>query len=247
MKTKLLLPLTVLVIALISACASTPETAAGGAFPADAYAVSLTPADFVTKIDNPYLPFIPGAKWVYEARLEDGTVERDEIVVLNETRLVNGVTATVVHDVVYVGGQIVEETFDWYAQDTDGNVWYLGEDVNNYKNGALVDHAGSWEWGKDGALPGIIMWADPSKHLNEEYRQEYYAGKAEDQGKVLSVSEQVTVPFGSFENVVKTYDSSALDPDLKESKFYASGIGVIKEVDQVSGEEVVLIEFTPGN
>ncbi|MEW5941273.1 MAG: hypothetical protein AB1750_16540 [Chloroflexota bacterium] len=224
-----------ILVLLLSSCA--PK--------ADAYAVALTPADFVTAIDNPYLPLIPGSKWIYEARLDDGTVERNEIEVLAETRVVNGVTATVVHDVVYVEGQIAEETYDWYAQDKEGNVWYLGEDVNNYVNGALANHAGSWEWGVDGALPGIMMWADPSAHVNEEYRQEYYAGEAEDMGQVLSLSESVTVPFGSFDNVLKTYDFSSLDKDLQENKFYAKGIGVIKEIDLNSGEEVALIEFIP--
>lgn len=223
-----------LVLIFASACSSQPESA---------YSVNLTAADFVPAIDNPYLPFIPGSKWVYEARREDGTVERNEIEVLQERREVNGVPATVVHDVVYVEGQIVEETYDWYAQDKDGNVWYLGEEVDNYVNGVLTDHAGSWEWGVDEALPGVMMWADPSAHLNEVYYQEYYAGEAEDQGQVLSVDESVSVPFGSFENVVKTYDSSTLDPDLRENKFYAAGIGVIKEIDLSTGEEVVLVEF----
>jgi len=230
------------VLPLLTACASEAELEP----PAGSYSVSLTPPDFVSVVDNQYYPLIPGSKWVYEAKLENGTVEHNEVEVLAEARTVNNVTATVVHDIVLVGGQIAEETYDWYAQDKDGNVWYLGEEVNNYNNGALVNHAGSWEWGKDGALPGVIMWADPEAHMNETYYQEYYAGEAEDQGKVLSVDEKVTVPFGSFESVVMTFDSSALDPDLKENKFYARGIGLIKEIDRNSGEEVVLIEFTAG-
>jgi hypothetical protein len=212
---------------------------------AESYHVEVSASDFVRQIDNPYYPLLPGAKWVYEARLEDGTVERNEIEVLSEARQVNGVAATVVHDVVYVEGVKVEETFDWYAQDKDGNVWYLGEQVDNYENGVLVDHAGSWEWGMDDALPGIIMWADPSAHLNEDYYQEYYAGEAEDKGRVLSTSESVIVPFGSFENVVQTHDFSAIDSKLRENKYYAAGIGVIKEVDLTTGEEVLLIEFMP--
>ncbi len=207
---------------------------------------SFNPASikFVAGIDNPYLPFIPGSKWVYESKLEDGSVEQDKIEVLLETRGVNGITATVVRDTVYVDSHIVEDTYDWYAQDKDGNVWYLGEEVDNYENGMLVDHAGSWEWGVDGALPGIVMWADPSAHLDEKYYQEYYVGKAEDQGQVLSMSENVTVPFGSFDKVVKTYDFSSLDPELRENKFYAGGTGLIKEIDLATGEEVVLLEFT---
>ncbi len=230
----------VLMLVFLGACSSPSGNTVGG----DEYTVPITSADFVPGIDNPYYPLIPGSKWVYEARLEDGTVERNEVEVLQETHMVNSVTATVIHDIVFVEGQLVEETYDWYAQDKNGNVWYLGEQVDNYENGVLVDHAGSWEWGKDGALPGIIMWADPSAHINEEYYQEFYAGEAEDKGQVLSVSKSVAVPFGSFENVVETYDFSALDPDLKENKFYAKGIGTIKVINQVTGEEEYLIEFT---
>ncbi len=181
---------------------------------------------------------------MYEARLGDGTTERVELEILQETRLVNGVRATILHDSVFVDGQLVEETFDWFAQDGEGNVWYLGEDVDNYEDGVLVDHSGSWEWGKDGALPGVIMWADPGAHLQETYYQEFYAGEAEDQGQVMSTIETVSVPYGAFQNVVQTYDFSALDPDLREHKFYAPGIGLIREMDLNSGEEVVLLSFT---
>ena len=198
-----------LIISILLTACSSPSVAEPKT---ESYTVNLTSADFVEGIDNPYLPLVPGSKWVYEAKLEDGTVERNEIEVLQETREVNGVQATIVHDLVYVGDKIVEETFDWYAQDKDGNVWYLGEAVDNYVDGVFANHGGSWEWGVGGALPGIIMWADPSAHLNEEYYQEYYAGEAEDKGQVLSVSENVTVPFGSFKNVLKTYDFSSLDP-----------------------------------
>ena len=232
--------MSMLVVVILTACASPTE----GAPNTQTYTVNLTPADFVSKVDNPYFPLIPGTKWVYEARLNDGSTERIEIEILRETRVVNGVTATILHDSVFVDGVLVEDTFDWFAQDKDGNVWYLGEEVDNYENGVLVDHAGSWEWGVDGALPGVYMWADPSAHLNEEYYQEYYVGVAEDKGKVLSASENVTVPVSSFENVVQTHDFSSLDPDIQGHKFYAPGIGVIKEVELLTGEEVVLIEFT---
>jgi len=208
------------------------------------YAINLTPADFVDVIDNPYFPLPAGAKWEYEIREGNGSKQKDTLEVLKETRNVNGVQATVVRDTVSTGDQIVEDTFDWFAQDKYGNVWYVGESVDNYIGGILVSHKGSWEWGVDGALPGIIMWADPSAHLNEEYRQEYYLGKAEDMGQVLSVNESVTVPFGSFDQVVKTLDFSKLETNAKEQKFYAAGIGLIKEMDLNSNEEVVLIKMT---
>lgn len=218
-----------------------------GCQPKAVYEPTIGAADFVQGINNSYFPLTPGAKWVYEAHLEDGSIERIEIEILHETRVVNGVTATILHDSVFVDGALVEDTYDWYAQDKDGNVWYLGEEVDNYENGVLVDHAGSWEWGADGALPGIYMWADPSSHMNEEYYQEYYVGEAEDKGKVLSASESVSVPAGSYADVVQTFDFSSLDPNIQAHKFYAPGIGVIKEVELLTGEEVMLIEFTPGN
>jgi hypothetical protein len=210
------------------------------------YHVNLTPADFVEGVDNPYFPLPAGAKWEYEIREGNGSKQTDTLEVLKETRDVNGVRATVVRDTVSAGNKIVEDTFDWFAQDKYGNVWYVGESVDNYIAGVLVSHTGSWEWGVDGAMPGIIMWADPAAHLDEEYRQEYYVGKAEDMGQVLRVDESLTVPFGSFERVVKTLDFSNIET-AKEQKFYAPGIGLLKEMDVNGSEEVVLVNYTqPG-
>ncbi len=206
------------------------------------YTVNLTPADFVDMVDNPYFPLPTGAKWEYEIREGNDSKQTDTLEVLKEKRNVNGVQATVVRDTVSAGNQIVEDTFDWFAQDKYGNVWYVGESVDNYIAGILVSHTGSWEWGVDGALPGIIMWADPSAHVNEEYHQEYYVGKAEDMGQVLSVDENLTVPFGSFDQVVKTLDFSNIEA-AKEQKFYAPGIGLLKEMDVNGNEEVVLVKF----
>jgi len=193
-------------------------------------------------VDNPYFPLPTGAKWEYEIREGNDSKQTDTLEVLKEKRNVNGVQATVVRDTVSAGNQIVEDTFDWFAQDKYGNVWYVGESVDNYIAGILVSHTGSWEWGVDGALPGIIMWADPSAHVNEEYHQEYYVGKAEDMGQVLSVDENLTVPFGSFDQVVKTLDFSNIEA-AKEQKFYAPGIGLLKEMDVNGNEEVVLVKF----
>jgi hypothetical protein len=210
------------------------------------YQVNLTSADFVDVVDNPYFPLPVGAKWEYEIRGGNGNTQTDTLEVLKEKRNVNGVQATVVRDTVSSGNQIVEDTFDWFAQDKYENVWYVGEAVDNYIGGVLVSHGGSWEWGVDGALPGIIMWADPSAHINEKYHQEYYRGKAEDMGEVMSVSESLTVPFGSFDQVVKTLDFSNIEAG-QEHKFYAPGIGLIKEMDVNGAEEVVLIKMTlPG-
>jgi hypothetical protein len=238
---------TLLLFAVLAGCARATSTAppdAGGSQSEESYSVNLDPADFVAVVDNPYLPWIPGSSWVYEGESEEGT-ERIEVQVLSETREVIGITATVVRDTVALNGELIEDTHDWYAQDQEGNVWYLGEDVSNYENGEMVDKAGSWEAGVDGAQPGIVMFADPAAHIGETYRQEYYKSEAEDMADLLSVSESVTVSSVFFEKVVQTKDYTPLEPDLLEHKYYAPGIGMIKEVNVNTGEEVLLIEFTP--
>lgn len=208
------------------------------------YQPTINVADFVAVVDNPYFPHLPGTKMVYEGQTEEG-LERIEIEVLSETKEVMGIPATVMRDTVYLDGVLIEDTFDWFAQDKAGTVWYFGEDVTNYENGTFKDKHGSWEAGVDGALPGIVMFGDPTAHLGETYRQEYYKGEAEDMADLLSVSESVTVPYGSFDNVVQTQDYTPLEPDLLEHKYYAQGIGAIKTINLTTGIEIVLIEFTP--
>lgn len=202
---------------------------------------TLNPDDFVAVIDNPYLPLIPGTTRIYEGTTEDGT-EHIEVTILDETKVVMGVTVTIVRDTVTIDGQLIEDTHDWFAQDKAGNVWYFGEEVDNYENGVLTDHAGAWEAGVDGAQPGIVMFTNPADHIGEAYHQEYYAGEAEDMGEVISSSETVIVPFGTFTDVLQTKDWTPLEPDALEHKFYAPGVGVIKELAVDSGETVELIE-----
>ncbi len=187
----------------------------------------------------------PGSVWVYSETDADGNELQVEVTVTDETKDIIGITATVVHDVVTMDGEIIEDTLDWYAQDTAGNLWYLGEDTTEYENGEAVSTAGSWEAGVDGAQPGIILPADPQ--VGMAYRQEYYAGEAEDEAEVLSLDESVDVPFGAFDGCLQTEDSTPLDPDVVEHKYYAEGVGPVLVV-QVSGGESreELISFTPG-
>lgn len=229
-----------IVLFLLCACSSPAENTTTD----EPYIVHLNPADFVARVDNAYLPRIPGTRYVYEGQTVDG-LERSEREVLSETRQVMGIAATVVHDLVYLDGELSADTYEWFAQDKEGNVWFLGEDVKNYKNGQFKDTTGSWEAGVDGALPGIFMRAHPADHIGEVYRQQYYAGQEEDMAQVLSVSEHVTIPYGSFNNVVQTLDYTSLEPGGQEHKFYAEGIGVIKTIHLQSGEELFLIEFVP--
>lgn len=206
-----------------------------------AYSVDIDPSQFVAGIDNPYFPFPIGRRYVYEGQTAEG-MEHIEVIALPETRQVMGIAAAAVRDTVTIDGVRVEDTIDWYAQDVDGNVWYLGEDVTNYEDGVVADKAGSWEAGVDGALPGIIMYADPAAHLNAPYRQEYYEGEAEDMGEILSANEQLSLPIGSFDDVVQTLDTTPLEPDLREHKFYAPGLGMVQEVDVNNGDMIALIE-----
>jgi hypothetical protein len=196
--------------------------------------VQLDPADFSTRIDNPYFPLVPGDRYVY--RETDGSSKQRVVIsVSKKTKLIeNGITARVVHDRVTEHGEVVEDTFDWYAQDSEGNVWYLGEDTVECKNGHIKNHSGSFEAGVDGAQPGVIMPADPEP--GQKYRQEYYAGEAEDKAEVLSVSEKTSVPFGHFRDVLLTKDLVPLEPRVSEYKMYAPGIGLLLAVKTSGGE-----------
>ena len=205
------------------------------------YEPSIDPSAFTSVVDNPYLPWLPGSRWVYEGESE-GQRERIEVTVTDRTREVMGVTCVVVRDTVTIDGELAELTFDWYAQDAEGNVWYFGEETAEYENGKVATTEGSWEAGVDGAQPGILMFASPE--IGEPYRQEYYAGHAEDMGKVVKLGETVMVPFGSFEDVLVTEDWTPLDRKLLEHKFYAPGVGVVLERSLKGPKELVqLVEF----
>ncbi len=209
------------------------------------YAPELDPADFVDGVDNPYFPLVPGTTWVYEGQDDDET-EHIEVEVQDETRMIEGITATVVRDTVSVGGKVTEDTYDWYAQDKDGNVWYLGEDTHEYEDGKAVNADGSWEYGKEGALPGIVMLAHPK--VGDAYRQEYRKGDAEDMGEVLEVGATRELELGTYHDVLVTEDWNPLEPDVIEEKAYAQGIGVIQEVKTAGGTGTIdLIEFTPAS
>jgi hypothetical protein len=185
------------------------------------------PSQFVRHIDNPYLPLQPGRTWVYAGSgSSDG--ERDVVKVLHRTKLIEGIRATVVLDVTKLHGTLIEYTFDWYAQDTKGNVWYLGEATKAYENGT-VSTEGSWEAGVKTARAGIAMLAHPRSGV--AYRQEYLKGTAEDVGRVLDIKVNLGGLLKQYHHVVMTKDTSALEPDVTEVKFYAPGVGSVLEMD----------------
>jgi hypothetical protein len=208
------------------------------------YEPHLEPSAFVDAIDNPYMPMPVGAHWVY-AGMSDGETERIEITVTGERKVVMGISAFVVRDSVTVDGELVEDTFDWFAQDADGNVWYLGEDSKEYEDGEVVSTGGSWEAGVDGARPGIVMPASPaSGHV---YRQEFYPGEAEDMMQIIDVGTELVVPAGRYADVVRTRDWTPLEPDTVEEKTYARGVGKIREEKVAGGDGYAdLVEVSLG-
>lgn len=205
------------------------------------YAPKIDPGDFVSDVTNRYFTLTPKKNFVYEGETEEGT-ERIEVYTTNETRNIMGVRTTVVWDRVWLNGELIEDTKDWYAQDKEGNVWYFGEDSKELVNGKIVSRAGSWKAGVDGAKPGIIMKASPL--VGDSYRQEYYKGEAEDMGDVIALGETVAVPYGTFTDCLKTRDWTQLNPGADEHKYYCPEIGrVVLEVSLESGKKVQLVEI----
>jgi hypothetical protein len=145
-----------------------------------------------------------------------------------------------VHDQVLLNGVPTEDTFDWFAQDKQGNIWYLGEHSCEIQAGQCVSTAGSWEAGVSGAQPGVIMWADPAAQKGSTYRQEYFAGSAEDVAKVVGLNASADVPFGSFTGCLETVDWSLLETNSREHKVYCSSTGLVLEVTN-GGERSELV------
>jgi hypothetical protein len=209
------------------------------------YRPTIDPANFVDAIDNAYLPFTPGARWVYEG-VVDGENERIEVTVTSEHREVLGVSTVVVSDTGYVDGELVAETVDWYAQDRDGNVWYFGEETREYESGELVGTEGSWEAGVDGAQPGIFMLAEP--RVGAAYRQTFDAGQAEDLAEVVRLGASHSIGMGEYSDVIVTQEWTPLEPEIVEEKYYAPGVGKIYETHTAGGEGgTELIEYTPSH
>ena len=176
---------------------SAPATAPiGRSLPQGDDPIDLDPADFTAGSDNRYFPLEPRRQWIYKETDEAGASLKVVVTVSTETRkIANGVVARVVRDTVTEEGQLIEDTFDWYAQDGEGNVWYLGEQTAEFENGKLTTREGSFEADVDGALPEIIMPAEPQVGIS--YRQEYYKGEAEDNGLSSRSTNRPTSPRGT--------------------------------------------------
>lgn len=207
-----------------------------------AYAPRIDPADFVDRIDNPLFPLRPGTTLVYRKTGTEGT-ERVEITVTGRTEKILGVRCTVVHDVVTApDGKLIEDTDDWYAQDRRGNVWYFGESTRSFENGRIASLEGSWRAGVDGGQAGIIVPARPK--VGDVYHQEFGLGVAEDVAEVVSVTGEARAPAASCnKGCLVTRETTAIEPGIVESKFYARNVGVILEVTPALQERSELIDI----
>src|SRR5262245_58845094 len=180
------------------------------------------PSDFVSDITNPFFDLQPGTTFTTQS--PDGS-EIDIFTVTRRTKLIDGVVCHVINDQAFVDGELVEKTNDYFAQDKNGTVWYFGEDTAESEDGQVVSTEGTGRAGVDGATPGVIMLAH--SQVGDEYDQEHAVGVAEDHAEVTSVDESVTVPYGSFDNVLQTLETSPLAPGEAEKKHYAAGVGFV--------------------
>lgn len=220
--------------------------------PATTIEIPFDPANFSNplQINNPLFPLVAGKTFIYEGAGADGC-EETRTAVTNQTKTIAGVTARVVHDAVYAGPcggrfALIEDTDDWYAQDNYGNVWYLGEDSKDCQGpGRCVRNSGSWETGVNGARAGLIMLAHPNK--GDSYRQEYYAGFAEDEATVVAVDLTVTltrpdaIPPRQFAHCIRTKEFTRLEPGAIAYKYYCPNYGLVREEEKDGEAELVAI------
>lgn len=204
---------------------------------ADDYDPRIDPKEFQARIDNPWFPLVPGT--VYRYRERNGAETADDVMtVMPDTKVVMGVPCTIVHDVLTENGVVKEDTYDWFSQDNEGNVWYFGEDSKSFDERGTVSTEGSWEAGVDGARPGIMMHAKPAP--SREYWQEH-ATDAQDKAQVVALHEQVQVPFGTYADSLRIKEWSELETG-SGMKWYARGVGFVRS-EAEDGEVVELVDM----
>ena len=200
----------------------------------------IDPSNFVAQVNNPYFPLTPGTTFIYEGQTRQG-FEHDEFAVTHRTRVILGVRCVEVHDTVKTDGELTEDTLDWFAQDRDGNVWYFGENTHELEHGLITTIEGTFMAGVNGDKPGIIMKAHPN--IGDFYRQEFSLNNAEDFAETRSLTQTVHVPAGTFHNCLKSKETTPLEPDLLEYKYYAPGVGNVLTVDARTGDRGELVRI----
>ena len=234
--------MSLLLVTALTGCTDDGDASSSG-LPQSDEAVELDPTEFSADVTNAWFPLAPGTRWTYRETTEEGEELSVVVTATAATReIANGVTARVVRDTVTLDGEVIEDTFDWYAQDADETVWYLGEDTAEFEDGVVATREGSFEAGVDGAEAGVIMPGAPEPGMS--YRQEFYEGEAEDHGEVLALDGEASVPAGDYDHLVQTADTTPLEPDVLEHKFYATGVGLVLTVDKESGGREELLAVT---
>jgi hypothetical protein len=206
------------------------------------YEPQLDPAHFVSTIDNPYFPLPVGRTLIYRGT-KVGVTQTDRVHVTDRTKVIEGITATAVRDVATHQTRVLEATSDFYAQDDQGNVWYLGENTKAYSASGKVDTSGSWMSGVNDGEPGIIMEANPQ--IPDAYRQEYLAGEAEDTAWIVNTGTTTDVPYGTIHDSLTSLEFARIEPSVVDKKIYGPGLGIVKEVALTGETEVAkLVKVT---
>ena len=185
------------------------------------------PLRFSARVTNPWYPLLPGSVYVYRG-VKDGEPSREVMTVTHRTRTIDGAGCVVVSDLLYLRSRLEERTTDYYTQDSQGRVWYFGENTAELdKQGRVKNTSGSWLAGVHGAKPGIFMFTHPAP--GHSARQEYYKGEAEDHFQVLRLGAAVKVPFITMRHALLTKEWTPLEPGVIDHKYYARGIGTVLE------------------
>ena len=198
--------------------------------------------NFVAGVNHPFFPLTVGTTWTFHELDGEETNTIEVLDTSGNPKVILGVTVTVVRDRVYIGKELIEDTLDWFAQDKDGNVWYLGEDVKNYVGGVFDNTEGSWEAGVNGAQAGINMLAVPEP--GDTYFQENAPGVAEDMARVKRLAVAVSVPYGDFDDALQVLEWSNLEHGKSGYKYYARGVGMVLETDPNGKGRSELVSIT---
>ncbi|SFC89308.1 hypothetical protein [Streptomyces aidingensis] len=204
---------------------------------------SLDPADFTTGIDHPHLPMEPGTRFTYRSDADPGGEMgrvRAVVEVTDETTEIGGVPALIVKETVSVDGVVIEESDNWFSQDSDGNVWNLGADTNTVEDTEVFETPGAWQSGKHGAHPIIIMPAGPE--VGDVYITPDAPEEQEATVEILALDTAVDVPFGSFDSTVATANTNPVQPHDTYRLTYAEGVGlVLREQTEGGAQRMELI------
>jgi hypothetical protein len=205
--------------------------------PGASYRPVIDPSGFSARVTNPWFPLRPGTTYVYTGT-KDGKKAMDVVAVSARTKEIDGVSTRLVNDRLYLDNVPEERTTDYYAQDRCGNVWYFGEDTAELdRSGRVIDRSGSFRAGVRGAQPGVFMLRHPQ--IGRWFRQEWFAGEAEDRFRALSTGASVTVRFGRFHDALRTEERTDLEPGVIDNKFFVRGVGEVKEVTVAGGNEMM--------